>query len=179
MVEPFAAIIIGLFAGLLYLFSSNLLVRARIDDCVDAVPVHAFNGAFGSIAVGFFASPSRLELVYGHANHVGLFYSGDGTLLGIQLLGILFVLGWITVLMLPFFAILNYFGWFRADVLNEIAGLDTSYHGVRHLDVDGVDMELVAQMRSQPKNTRNRFSRSSAGPSLPTSNMDTSEASSR
>jgi hypothetical protein len=132
------------------------------------------NGAYGSLAVGLFASPSRLKLVFGHATHAGLFYSGSGLLLGIQCIGILFVLGWIAVLMFPFFCILNYYGLFRSDILVEISGLDASYHGARHLGVDGVDMELVQQLRSEPKNTRNRFSRSSAGPGadrLPTANV--------
>ncbi|KAL3787409.1 hypothetical protein HJC23_001806, partial [Cyclotella cryptica] len=177
VVEPWAAVIIGLFAGLIYLFSSSALIRLCIDDAVDAVPVHMSNGAFGSIAVGLFGSPTRLELAYGHSNHVGLLYSGDGILLGAQFCGVLFVLGWVTLLMFPFFCILNYFGWFRSDVLNEIAGLDASYHGARHVDVDGVDMELVAQLRSQPKNSRNRFSRSSAEPNLSTTNLDSSDVS--
>ena len=173
--EPWAAIIIGFFAGLIYLFSSNALLRVRIDDAVDAFPVHMSNGAFGSIAVGLFGSPSRLELAYGHSKHVGLLYSGDGTLLGAQFCGVLFVLGWVTVLMFPFFCILNYFGWFRSDLLNEIAGLDASYHGARHVDVDAVDMELVAQLSSRRKNSRNRFSQSSAEPHLSTSNLDASD----
>ena len=124
------------------------------------------NGALGSIAVGLLASPERLELVYGHAMHPGLLYSGDGILLGAQCCGVLFVLGWVAVLMFPFFCILNYYGLFRSDILVEISGLDASYHGARHIgvSVDGVDMELVQQLRSEPKNSRNRFSRSSAGP---------------
>jgi Amt family ammonium transporter len=32
--EPWAAITIGLLAGLVYLFTANLLIRARIDDAV-------------------------------------------------------------------------------------------------------------------------------------------------
>lgn len=39
--------------------------------------------------------------------------------------------------------------------MNEISGLDACYHGARHVDVDAVDMELVQQLRSQPKNLRN------------------------
>ena len=163
VVESWAAVVIGFLAGLVYLASSNLLIRLRIDDAVDAVPVHMFNGSFGSICVGLFASPSRLDLTYANIQHVGLIYSGDGVLLGIQCCGILFVLGWVAVLMFPFFCVLNYFGLFRSDILNEISGLDASYHGARHFDVDGVDMELVQQLRSQPKNSRNRFSQSSAG----------------
>lgn len=176
VIAPWAAIIVGLFAGLLYLFTSKVLVRVRIDDAVEAIPVHMTNGIWGSFAVGLFAAPSELQLVYGKANHVGLFYSwhqgsGDGTLLGVQCLGILFVVGWVFCLMSPFFLFLNYKGWFRADVLNEIAGLDLSYH-------DGVDMELVTQIRNQRKNlhvnSRNRFSSNSACPHHTATHVDTS-----
>ena len=176
VIAPWGGIIVGLFAGLLYLFTSKVLVRVRIDDAVEAIPVHMTNGIWGSFAVGLFAAPSELQLVYGKANHVGLFYSwhqgsGDGTLLGVQFLGILFVVGWVFCLMSPFFLFLNYKGWFRADVLNEIAGLDLSYH-------DGVDMELVTQIRNQRKNlhgnSRNRFSSNSACPHHTATHVDTS-----
>jgi hypothetical protein len=118
------------------LASSEALVRIRIDDAVDAVPVHLCNGIFGSIAVAFLASPSRLELVYGHSDHAGLFYSGDGTLLAAQVCGILFVFAWVAVLMTPFFLLMNKLGWFRTDAITEITGLDQSYHGAEHLDAD-------------------------------------------
>lgn len=136
VVEPWAAIIIGLLAGPIYLVSSEALVRARIDDAVDAVPVHLCSGIFGSIAVAFLASPSRLELVYGHSDHAGLFYSGDATLLAAQVCGILFVFAWVASLMTPFFLLMNKLGWFRTDAITEITGLDQSYHGAEHLDAD-------------------------------------------
>ena len=164
--DPWAAVVVGFLAGLVYLMSSSLLIRARIDDAVDAIPVHMCNGAFGSLCVGFFAHPARLELVYGNAQHSGLIYSGDPLLLGIQCCGVLCVLGWVGILMFPFFCYLNYLGKFRSDILNEISGLDASYHGARHLDIDTEDMELVQSLRSQPKNSSNRFSRSSADPNV-------------
>lgn len=34
-VEPWAAVVIGIFAGLFYLMGSKLLVKLRIDDAVD------------------------------------------------------------------------------------------------------------------------------------------------
>ena len=40
VVESWAAIVIGLVAGALYWAFSKLLVKRRIDDAVDAVPVH-------------------------------------------------------------------------------------------------------------------------------------------
>ncbi|KAL7534755.1 hypothetical protein ACHAXR_006061, partial [Thalassiosira sp. AJA248-18] len=128
LVEPWAGVIIGFVAGSLYLYTSKLLVRMRIDDVVDAVPVHMTNGIWGTIAVGLFASPERVQLVYGKANDVGVFMGGNGTLLGAQVVGVLFVLGWVTCLMFPFFCLLNYLGWFRASASDEVEGLDSRYH---------------------------------------------------
>jgi Amt family ammonium transporter len=134
VVEAWAAVVIGCMAGLLYIFGSWALVRAGLDDAVDAIPVHMLNGMWGIIAVGLFASPTRLEAVYGRSEHTGIVYSFqrghvDATLLGAQLAGILFIVGFVGVFMFPFFLWLDYKGWFRSDALEEIVGLDTSYHG--------------------------------------------------
>ena len=40
VVSHWASIVIGLISGALYLVFSKLLVRWRIDDAVDAIPVH-------------------------------------------------------------------------------------------------------------------------------------------
>jgi Amt family ammonium transporter len=134
VVEAWAAVVIGCVAGLLYIFGSWALVKLGLDDAVDAIPVHMLNGMWGIIAVGLFASPTRLEMVYGRSDHVGVVYSfqrghADATLLGAQLAGILFIVGFVCVFMYPFFLWLDYKGWFRSDALEEIVGLDTSYHG--------------------------------------------------
>jgi len=134
VVEPFAAVLIGLVAGILYVLASAGLVHFEIDDAVDAVPVHCVGGLWGLIAVGLFASPTRLDDFYGNGgNHPGWFYlartdGGSGRLMGIQLVGILFIVGWTAFFMYPFFSWLDYRGWFRADALDEIVGLDVSYH---------------------------------------------------
>lgn len=54
VVQPWAAIIIGAVGGALFLGSSKLLVKRRIDDAVDAVPVHV---SFGFIHILHFSSP--------------------------------------------------------------------------------------------------------------------------
>lgn len=136
VVEPWAAVLIGALSGVVYLLSSSFLLRIRLDDAVDAIPVHMFNGLWGLLAVGLFASPTRLDQAYpyGRSDHPGLFYSwhqgrSDATLLGAQIVGALFILGWVMVIMLPFFVWLDWKGWFRSDPLEELVGLDTSYHG--------------------------------------------------
>lgn len=129
VIQTWAAFVVGLGAGLVYIFASHLLIRLRLDDAVDAIPCHLFNGLWGLLAVGLFADPVYLEQIYGHARHPGLVYGGDFTLLGMEILGILFIMGWVTAVMLPFFVWLDWKGWFRSDPLEEIVGLDTSYHG--------------------------------------------------
>lgn len=114
IVEAWAAITIGFVAGLIYIAGSRLLVRIRIDDAVDAIPIHMLCGIWGTIAVGLFTVPQYLQMLHPKASNAGWFYSLDnGTLLACQLIGILFVIGWVSVLMLPFFALLHYLGWLR------------------------------------------------------------------
>lgn len=134
LVEPWAALLIGIVAGWIYIFSSGFLISQRIDDAVDAVPVHLFNGIWGILSCGLLASPRKLELTYENADHAGWFYSlgrgsFDARLLACQVVLVLFVLGWTFFTMFPFFVWLNYRGWLRADSLEELVGLDISYHG--------------------------------------------------
>ena len=124
-VEPWAAVVIGIVAGWLYLVGSKLLVKLRIDDAVDAIPVHMVGGAWGVIATGLFTSPTRRLMAFGAASdHVGWFYewgrgSGDFTLLGIQLLAVLYVIGWTGIMMGFFFSVLHYFDLLRIDPLGK------------------------------------------------------------
>lgn len=148
VVEPWAAIVIGFVGGWIYLLTSAWLLRRRIDDAVDAIPVHLFAGMWGTFAVGLLASPSRVMSLYGSDKHVGWFYSlgrnsFDAHLLAAQICCIFFVIGWVFILMFPFFIWLNYMGWFRADSLEELVGLDISYHGGQALAGDDVKLEYI------------------------------------
>jgi Amt family ammonium transporter len=158
VVEPWAAVVTGFFAGMFYVGGSRLLLSLRLDDAVDAIPVHMFSGTWGLICVGLFASTERLEDVYSRSDHPGLFYSfaagkPDGTLLACQIIGMLFIIGWVMVIMLPFFVWLDWKGWFRSDPLEEIVGLDTSYHGGLALlnGEDHVDPEYITAYKEKKK----------------------------
>jgi len=156
LVEPWAALVIGIIAGLIYCLASDLLVRFKIDDAVDAIPVHMCNGVWGCLAVGLLANPTRVQHAYSSFDTssdgtdadaiAGLFYSwyhneNDFSLLGAQVVGMLFIIGWVLVIMTPFFLALSYAGWFRSDPLEEIVGLDISYHGgnAYHMDYGNGD----------------------------------------
>lgn len=151
VVEPWAAVVIGIVAGNLYIIGSRTIIKWRLDDAVDAIPVHLFNGIWGVIAVGLFTSPNRQLIAYGRNEHSGLFYTGDGTLLGTQLVGLLFIIGWVMFFMFPFFVWLDWRGWFRSDPLEEIVGLDTSYHGGLALMAreDGVNPEYITAFKKK------------------------------
>jgi ammonium transporter, Amt family len=132
IIQSWASIVIGLVSGLIYLCGSNLLVKLRIDDAVDAIPIHLFCGIWGAISVGLFAVPEYVQLLHPGTTAAGWFYQiNDGRLLACQVIGVFFVVGWVTILMFPFFGLLHYMGWLRADSLDEIVGLDISYHGAR------------------------------------------------
>ena len=53
-VNVYAALIIGLFAGLAYLTATQILERYRIDDPVEAVQIHGICGFLGVLNVGIF-----------------------------------------------------------------------------------------------------------------------------
>lgn len=163
IVEPWAAIIIGTIAGWIYLCASSLLIKLRIDDAVDAIPVHMFNGIWGVIATGFFAAPRFMDLAYGAGtgSNPGLFYPVDGkvsgNLLGCQVTLVVFIIGWVFATMMPFFIWLNYKGWFRADSLEELVGLDVSYHGRDFDSPDGdVKEEYIEAFKKQKGSLRSR-----------------------
>mmetsp|Transcript_23669 Transcript_23669/g.33061 ORF Transcript_23669/g.33061 Transcript_23669/m.33061 type:complete len:289 (+) Transcript_23669:537-1403(+) len=155
VVEPWAAMSIGFCAGILYIVASGALIKFRLDDAVDAIPVHLANGVWGVLSVGLFASPARLEDSYGVSKHVGWFYSwgkgsADAHLLAAQIAGVVFIISWVTVIMLPFFVWLSWKGWFRSDELEELVGLDRSYHGEGlAMHAEEVNLEYVNAFNKQ------------------------------
>lgn len=61
IVSPAASIVIGIGAGILALWTEQLLIRWKIDDPVSAVPVHGFCGAWGILAVAIFGDVNAFE----------------------------------------------------------------------------------------------------------------------
>ena len=50
---PWASLLVGMVGGWVYLGFSKLLIRLRIDDAVDAIPVHLANGEYTNVGVEF------------------------------------------------------------------------------------------------------------------------------
>ncbi|MCC8182769.1 MAG: adenylate cyclase, partial [Clostridiales bacterium] len=121
------AAIIGIVAGLLVCFGVWLLdYKLRIDDPVGAVAVHCLNGMWGTIAVGLFSTTSAP----GNDTLVGLFYGGGFSLLGKQLLGLVSVAAWTAVTITITFLIIRACVGLRVTPEEEIAGLDSTEHGL-------------------------------------------------
>lgn len=146
VVTPGAAVIIGIVAGWVYYGFSKLLIKLKIDDAVDAVPVHFATGMWGVLAVGLFAEEGNMATAGYNSEKAGLFYSGDGNLLLCQLCCVLWVIGWVFFIMTPFFFVLNAAGMFRVDPLEEEVGLDISHHRGSAYDLSAPKKEDVEEL---------------------------------
>lgn len=123
--DALGATIIGIVSGFLVCFGVWLLdYKLKVDDPVGAVAVHFFNGVWGSLAVGLFATGK------GQNGITGLFYGGGFSQLGIQLLGVVSVCAFTAVTMFLTFYILKHTIGLRASREEELKGLDTTEHGL-------------------------------------------------
>lgn len=142
-VDPWAALIIGFIGGAVYYGASKMLLMLKIDDPLDASPVHFFCGAWGVIATGLFSSKSGVEFAAfsSHeaegAKHYGAFMGGGGEQLGIQFVGLLAIASWSCGMSLIMFLALKYAGILRVPPEEESEGLDTSHHGGSAYDLEG------------------------------------------
>jgi Amt family ammonium transporter len=129
-VDSWAAVVIGLVAGVWVCVSAALLEKLRIDDPVGAIPVHFFNGLWGVLAVGIFANGSPDTAAWNGVPTpvTGLLYGG-----ATQMLAQLAEAGAIAVtvvgLSLVFFKVLEAVGLLRVSRADELAGLDVPEMG--------------------------------------------------
>lgn len=117
-VNPASAAIIGTAAGILVVISVEFFEKkAKIDDPVGAISVHAVCGSFGTIMVGLFATEG------------GLFFGGSIRLLLVQLLGVLTTFIWTVATSFILFSVIKATVGLRASSDEEIKGLDLEEHG--------------------------------------------------
>lgn len=126
-VEPWAAVVMGLIVSpVCYLAISHLKAKFGYDDALDAFGCHGVGGLLGGVLTGIFCVP---ELSW--TNYGGLIYTGDFTLLGQQILGIVVTLVIVVALDLVIIAIVRalFGGELRVSDHDEALGLDVSEHG--------------------------------------------------
>lgn len=140
-VDTWAAVVIGLVAGVLVALATFALERLRIDDPVGAAPVHMVNGMWGVLAVGIFANGSSLTAAWNGVPTpvTGLLYGGTTQILA-QLVEIGAVFVTVFVSGFIFFKLLSALGILRSKPEDELAGLDLPEMGAPGYTNDDVVM---------------------------------------
>ena len=123
-VSGVAPIVIGLVAGAVCSYSVRLKFRAKFDDALDVVGVHFVGGLVGSLLIGFFANPE----FFGGDFDKGIFYGGGIGLLGEQALANLVTIVYSFLVTTGILLVLKRTMGLRAEVDDEVAGLDFAYH---------------------------------------------------
>ncbi len=122
-VAPWAAVVIGLFAGIFCALAVSLKYRFGFDDSLDVVGVHLVAGVWGSLAIGLFGTQAVNSIGVN-----GLLYGGGTRLLIMQAWGVGIVAAYSFVVTLILgFAIEKTIG-FRVDLDKEIEGIDLNEH---------------------------------------------------
>jgi Amt family ammonium transporter len=130
VLQPWAALIAGAIGALVFLGSKWLvLYKLKVDDPVDAIALHGFTGAWGLIVVGLLADKTYVGQVYSDATDYGIFYGGEGKLLGAEIVGIICIFLWVMSTQGLLFFVLSKLGLLRASADEEMLGLDASEHG--------------------------------------------------
>ena len=124
VVSPAASIVIGLIGGVIVVMGVRLLDAIKIDDPVGCIPVHAFNGMWGTIAVGIWGQKA-LGL-----GSDGLLHGGGFGQLGIQIMGTMACALFAMVTMSVVFAVVKGMMGLRVTQEEEIRGLDIEEHGI-------------------------------------------------
>jgi Amt family ammonium transporter len=151
-VEFWAAIPIGLIAGVVVVFAVILIDR-RLDDPIGALSAHGVAGIWGTLSCGLFTSPRFAEL--NAVGDGGLVYTGSLHQLGVQALGVVAAFSAVFVVSFAvFFAIKATIGLrVRAD--EERYGLDIVEHGMwgypeQFMPVPGYEYHPPARSSQRP-----------------------------
>jgi Amt family ammonium transporter len=124
-IDSWAAVVIGLIAGVWVCIATVWLEKAKIDDPVGAVPVHFFNGLLGVISVGIFANGNPITAGWnGVATPVtGLLYGGTTQIIAqlAEALSVIIVVGGLSFV---FFKVLSALKLLRSSAADELQGLD-------------------------------------------------------
>lgn len=120
-VSPVSALIIGLIAGIVVVFSILAFENIGVDDPVGAISVHGVCGAFGTLCAGLFAQEQ-----FGGVN--GLFFGGGIEPVIAQLVGIGACFLWTFTTSFILFSTIKATVGLRVSTEEEMEGLDLGEH---------------------------------------------------
>jgi len=110
--DPVYAVVTGFIAGAVVVLGTYLLERLQLDDVVGAVPVHAFAGAWGTLAAGIFYNENPFD---------------TGQII-VQLIGIAAAFAWTFPAALLVYVTIQKISGLRVDTVSEQRGLDYTEH---------------------------------------------------
>lgn len=126
-VGPMGALVIGITAGIVCFYATQLIKRKwKIDDSLDVFPVHGVGGILGTLLAGIFAS-TQLGVFSGHG-----FAEGVESILeqlGVQAIGVIATMTYtavVTFIIIKVVGVLT--GGIRVSKDEETQGLDLTLH---------------------------------------------------
>lgn len=130
-VNAWSALIIGLVAGVLVCLVVVFVERVlHVDDPVGAVAVHGANGMWGCLSLGIFADGTYGAGLNGVDHAVrGLLYGGADQFVA-QVIGVVTVFVYASVMAFVVFKVLNAITPMRSDPADEEQGLDVPETGI-------------------------------------------------
>jgi len=126
-VDPWAAVVIGLVAGVLVFFSAKFFEKIKVDDPIYALSVHGAAGIWGTLANGLFATEELATKV--NVGKAGLFDGGGWDQFIVQLESVVVCGAFAFVASFIVLWVVKKTIGFRVTEEQEIIGLDLSEHG--------------------------------------------------
>ena len=128
-VGPAAAVVIGLSAGVICYFATNLLKNAlKVDDSLDVFPVHGVGGIVGTLLAGVFCS-TQLGIFSGNGFSDGI--TSIGGQLAVQATGVVATFVYTGVMTFIILKLVDMMVGLRVDDDEENQGLDLVLHDER------------------------------------------------
>jgi ammonium transporter, Amt family len=128
-VQPWAAAIIGLLAGVVCYGAVQLRAKRGWDDALDVWACHGVGGILGTICVGIFAAKA--------VNGVSGLIEGDLRQFGVQVAGVAIAAIYSFIVTLVMLKLINKVTPVRVSTEAEDKGLDTALHGETAYDLAG------------------------------------------
>jgi Amt family ammonium transporter len=140
VVEPVGAMGTGIIGAFVYIGSSKLLLKLKIDDPLDAAPIHGFCGLWGLLSCSIFGTDANA--VFAGYDASGNKPIASAEQFGVQLVAGLAIMAWTVGMAFLIFGackLIPQIG-LTVDPEVEMVGLDISEHGTPAYLIDSVDM---------------------------------------
>lgn len=127
VVQPAGAMALGALAAILCYFAILLKNKFGYDDSLDAFGVHGVGGIVGAIFLTFFIRKSWME-------EAAVAAGGSWSIfqqLGVQVAAVVIAIAYAAVITIVLLFIVDKLVGLRSTEADEMAGLDSSYHGER------------------------------------------------